>query len=100
VVELLLEDGTAAYYIEGLHPIWPERTLEVLGAFGGDRGTDGRWVLHPVAVLVRVLEQFQPFMGMVPTVVSVSPDNPDNHGDNEDAFRSGPRATECDEDAA
>jgi hypothetical protein len=57
VVEVDTEAGRAVF-VQPLHPIFTDRTLEQLTLFGGERQADGSYVLRPVALVVRVRRRF------------------------------------------
>ena len=76
IVELKLEGGAVAYYLQTLDPIEPARTMAVLASFGGELGTGGQWTMLPVRLCVTLVVRHQVFMGDVLTVTaaSVEPD--------------------------
>jgi hypothetical protein len=71
---LKLEDGTNAYSVIYGQPIWPDRTIMPLRAFGWHRERDaaGQPTLTSVDLLVTVQTQFELGLGDVQTVIAVA----------------------------
>lgn len=70
VIEVETEAGPAVY-VQPLHPIFSDKTLEQVTRFGGEKQADGSYILHPAELVVQVCRHMILGIGDVLEVATV-----------------------------